>query len=492
MRWMDLVHSFKHVESGETLPPVILVGTHADLLLEDPGDKVTKVKDIICDTARDFSNHIIGKTFTVDNTLAGKQLDEEDPQIVSLRQEILKVGEGMPHTKMEVPLKWLQVENKVCDLASEGTNYITRENFKKDICDKICEFKIKDDFEVLLHFLHDRGTVVYHGCANEKRSLVVLNPKWLVDILCQIITVEKQNEEHTRIHNLRKDLRNKGILHAQLLDDACERLKLKDVKESLLDIMKKFNLLCEYTSKEGSSIYLVPCMLTSKPDNKPKPGNQGPAPVYITFNTQYVPGGLFSRLIVLFVKYAERIHSVQPKLYANFARLFIGKFTGVEFVCYKRVIKVRVWDYSNSNSNPVEKESQICSELLRFLKDSLKRLHDECHWLREVSWDLCARCNLCPPELASETEECLWHGEKGCCHDDCAHYVSVTKKLVLCSRTDGPNFCPPKTWCQSSEDASRHNQDDALDKEQTSTVGSKRQRPNLDTQATVPAEVART
>ncbi|KAJ7370536.1 hypothetical protein OS493_031821 [Desmophyllum pertusum] len=268
MRWMDLVHSFKHVESGEILPPVILVGTHADLLQEDPGDKVTKVKDTICDTARDFSNHIIGKTFTVDNTLAGKQLDEEDPQIVSLRQEILKVGEGMPHTKVEVPLKWLQVENKVDDLASKETNYITREDFKKNICDEICQFEIEDDFEVLLHFLHDRGTVVYHGCANEKRSLVVLNPKWLVDILCQIITVEKQNEEQTRIYNLRKDLRNKGILHAQLLDDACERLKLKDVKESLLDIMKKFNLLCEYTSKEGSSIYLVPCMLTSKPDDK--------------------------------------------------------------------------------------------------------------------------------------------------------------------------------------------------------------------------------
>ncbi|KAJ7369729.1 hypothetical protein OS493_036760 [Desmophyllum pertusum] len=180
--------------------------THADLLQEDPGDKVTKVKDTICDTARDFSNHIIGKTFTVDNTLAGKQLDEEDPQIVSLRQEILKVGEGMPHTKVEVPLKWLQVENKVYDLASKETNYITREDFKKNICDEICQFEIEDDFEMML----------------------------------------------------------------------CERLKLKDVKESLLDIMKKFNLLCEYTSKEGSSIYLVPCMLTSKPDDEAEVGSGKP------------------------------------------------------------------------------------------------------------------------------------------------------------------------------------------------------------------------
>ncbi|KAJ7361987.1 hypothetical protein OS493_013073 [Desmophyllum pertusum] len=367
MRWMDLVHSFKHVENGEILPPVILVGTHADLLQEDPGDKMMKVKDKICDTARDLSDHIIGKTFTVNNTLAGKQHDEEDQQIVNLRQEILKMGEGMPHTKEEVPLKWLQVENEVCDLASKGTNYITREVFENNICDKICQFDIEDDFEVLLHFLHDRGTVVYHGSANDKRSLVVLNPMWLVYILFQIITVEKQSEEKTRIHNLRKRLGMYGILDAELLDDSCERLKLNGIKDSLLHIMKKFNLLCEYTSKEGSSIYLVPCMLTSKPDDKRKLnifGNQEPAPVYITFNTHYVPGGLFSRLVVLFVEYAEIILTDQPELSANFARFFIGEFTVIEFVCYKRVIKVQVWDHTNSNSNPVEMEPLICLKLL--------------------------------------------------------------------------------------------------------------------------------
>ena len=369
MRWMDMVNSFKHEKNGEVLPPVILVGTHADHVQGDPGIVITSVKDIICDTVREFSEHIIGKTFAVNNTLAGKEPEEEDVQVVALRKEILKVADTMPHTKVEVPLKWLQVENEVRNLASAGTNYVTRQDFRKNICDEICKFEVEDDYEVLLHFLHDRGTVVYHGRADDPRSLVVLNPKWLIDVLCQIITVEKQKEEKTVISNFRKDLGKYGILDAKLLDYSCTKLGVGDIKESLLFLMKKFNLLCEYTGKDDSSVYLVPCMLTSTHDDAFMPDvsvNPGPAPVYVTFTTQYVPGGLFSRMVVLFFESVQRrIACDQPKLWANFARFFVGDHSAVDFVCYKRVIKVHVWNYTDPSMDPVVTEPKVCSEVLR-------------------------------------------------------------------------------------------------------------------------------
>ena len=369
MRWMDMVNSFKHEKNGEVLPPVILVGTRADLVQGDPEIMVRNVKDIICETAREFSDHIIGKTFAVNNTLAGKELVEEDPQVVALRKEILKVADTLPHTQVEVPLKWLQVENEVCNQASRGTNYVTRQDLRKNICDEICKFEVEDDYEVLLHFLHDRGTVVYHGRADDPLSLVVLNPRWLIDVLCQIITVEKQKEEKTVISNLRKDLGKYGILDAKLLDYSCTELGVGDIKESLLFLMKKFNLLCEYTGKDGSSVYLVPCMLTSTPDDAFMPDvsvNPGPAPVYVTFTTHYVPGGLFSRLVVLFFESVQRrIACDQAKLWANLARFYLGDHTAVDFVCYKRVIKVHVWNYTDPSMDPVKTELNVCSEVLR-------------------------------------------------------------------------------------------------------------------------------
>ena len=369
MRWMDMVNSFKHKKNGEVLPPVILVGTRADLVQGDPEILITNVKDIICDTAREFSDHIIGKTFAVNNTLAGKELEEEDPQVVALRKEILKVADTLPHTKDVVPLKWLQVENEVRNLASAGTNYVTRQDFRKNICDQMCKFEVEDDYEVLLQFLHDRGSVVYHGRADDPGSLVFFNQKWLIDVLCQIITVEKQKEEKTVISNLRKDLGKYGILDAKLLDYSCTKLGVGDIKESLLFLMKKFNLLCEYTGKDGSSVYLVPCMLTSTPDDAFMPDvsvNPGPAPVYVTFTTQYVPVGLFPRMFVLCLEFAQRrIACDQPKLRANFARFFVGDHTAVDFVCYKRVIKVDVWNYIDQSMNPVYTEPNVCREVLR-------------------------------------------------------------------------------------------------------------------------------
>ena len=369
MKWMDTVNSFKHKKNGKVLPPVILVGTHADLVQGDPDIVITNVKDVICGTVREFSEHIIGKTFALNNTLAGKKPEEEDLQVVGLRKEILKVADTMPHTKVEVPLKWLQVENEVCNLASRGTKYVTRQDFRNNICDEICKFEVEDDYEELLHFLHDRGTVVYHGRAGDLGSLVVLNPKWLIDVLCQIITVEKQKEEKTVISNLRKDLGKYGILDAKLLDYSCTKLGVGDIKESLLFLMKKFNLLCEYTGKDGVSLYLVPCMLTSPPHDafmSDVSANPGPAPVYVTFTAQYVPGGLFPRMVVLFLEFAQRrVACDQPKLWANFARFFVGDHTAVDFVCYKRVIKVDVWNYIDQIMNPVYTEPNVCREVLR-------------------------------------------------------------------------------------------------------------------------------
>ncbi|KAJ7333155.1 hypothetical protein OS493_018331 [Desmophyllum pertusum] len=79
--------------------------------------------------------------------------------------------------------------------------------------------------------------------------------------------------------------------------------------------MEKFNLICQWKrNPDGKLHYHVPCMLTTKKDVKSIDNSSVPAPVYLTFNTEYVPSGLFSRLVVLFWKWASEMSSVNCKI----------------------------------------------------------------------------------------------------------------------------------------------------------------------------------
>ncbi|XP_068694464.1 uncharacterized protein [Montipora foliosa] len=512
MRWLDLVHSLRDSKHSE-LPPVIIVGSHADC---NDCKMMDLLKKFLSRNARVFSKHIV-QTLTVDNTRAGQLPSQEDPQIVRLREEILTVADTLPHTKLEVPLKWLEVENKVFDLCKRGEKYMTRQRFKLEVADlesngnclgdgddyrtvgsvddgNYCindddvdvdvndddedegaedcnkgddsfvyydennfdeEWDMEenndeeDDFEHLLHFLHDRGTIVYHNLASNPEGLVVLDPQWLIDVLCQIITVKQQDKESLHVLSLRQDLQDKGILHSQLLDHACANLELCDIKDSLLFIMKKFNLLCECKDKFKKPVYLVPCMLTTKPiADLMGPILEGYAPVYITFNTNYVPAGLFSRLLVLFGEWAaSKTSCEQQQLFANGARFFVGNVTCVGLACSKSVIKAHIW--TMDDSNPFESEPRVASEVSRVLKKSLLVLKEHCHWLREVSWQICGQCKLCPGKVDPETGKCFRHNKLRCVNDDCAHYVPVNCSPFCCKDAKGPDLRIAHTWVQA-------------------------------------------
>lgn len=363
MRWMDMVHSLKHSAESETLPPVILVGTHADSVKEDPDRIMDCLLDRFCKN-RLLGEHIAGSV-AVDNTRAGKTLGQEDPGIVRLRRQILEVANKLPHTKKEVPLQWLYIESKIQHEAQCGVKYIPKLSFKGEIVEKFCKIQV-DDVEAILNFLHDRGTIIYHENANDSNGLVVLDPQWLVNVLCKIITVVPSREEKINIRSHRKKLKEKGILAKELLDHACREQGLEQVEQSLLFLMEKFNLLFRCPSIDNEEIYLVPCMLTARPGKEiiPTAVDTSSSPMYVTFKTEYVPIGLFSRLVVLFGVWASTKSSCeQQQIFANAARFVLDGKNFLGLVCFKSVIKLLVW--SQDKLDPFCNDSGFHSEVYR-------------------------------------------------------------------------------------------------------------------------------
>ena len=312
---------------------VILVGTHADEV-NFPDKKKEELEEFLRVNFEDYYNRVV-ESVTMDNTLAGRPIQEEDKRICQLRQITLKEAENLSHTQKKILLKWLEVENKVCDhIKKSEDKYMTKQSFKEKIADQICQPDRDQNLaEHVLNFMHDRGTIVYLDHPETPNGLVVLDPRWLVhDVLYKVVTVKNQKGDTPKIKGYRRNLKEKGILNVALLNYACENLNLDGIKKHLILIMRKFT-------------YLVPCMLTRKPEKDLTCDYRQVVcePVSITFDTEYVPFGLFSRILVPFGQWAaSRTSCERPRLFANAARFFIVRTTSlsVRFDCFKRVIKI--------------------------------------------------------------------------------------------------------------------------------------------------------
>ena len=361
LRWMDLIHSLKKGNQKDkesvSYPPVILVGTHADCV-DDPSEEmeIVKQKCLRVFGKHSYLPHIRGR-LSIDNTNAGKLFNQEE--IEKFREAILKVADDMPHTKKPIPLQWHRVEKEISQPEWQRRKFLFKESFRKDIVSRYCAFKNEDDFEELVHFLHSRGTIVYHEHEynEEKIGLVILHPQWLIKIFCEVINVNPQENELMSLEMDRTELKEKGILSKRLIDQACKRLFIPDesldpFKNCLISLMDKFNLICR--QKTGESQFLVPCMLrtTSNEEEENETGSTA-LPIYLRFQTEYVPSGLFSRLIVLFVKNPQ--YTNMYELTSNKAEFILDENSSHPFqmVRYKSVIKL---GFGKAEGNPPKED----------------------------------------------------------------------------------------------------------------------------------------
>ena len=372
MRWMDLIHALKDPDGNDSvcsavlppsLPPVILVGTHADLV--DPS-KIESRNEQIKSAMEELYDHV-ANFLPVDNSKAGEKKGQE--KIAILRTELLKLAEEMPHTlpllKNRIPLQWHRVEKELSKTTWQEKNYITKKTFQQEIVSKFCNFREKDDIDELIRFLVDRGSIVYHEPTNDQDGLVFLDPQWLINMITKIINVNPLDEEAEAFDRYREKLQKKGILDKKLLCYRFQNLKLDPIKDSFISLMQRFNLICMLPSKDPQDpLILVPCMLTSKGEEKNQEDEMKRtccAPLYLKFEgTNYVPGGLFCRLVVLFGKWL----SINPKeehtykLHSDEAQFILRANHFLRLVCYKRVIELCIWTVDSSPPN-------YCAEVLR-------------------------------------------------------------------------------------------------------------------------------
>jgi hypothetical protein len=267
---MRSIHTYVGSDDG-LQPPVILVGTHKDLLKGDESirqkfadDYFDEIRKLFENTA--IINHIQAKDYAVDCT------NPYDSIIVELRQEIIRLGStlhGIP-----IPARWLPLEKKL--LARKHEKIILYSEVV-DI-DAESEFPLRDEeqIKVFLLYQHAKGNLVYFD-EEPLSTYVALDPQYVIDAFRCLITSERFIKKDPTYRPFWNTLRQEAKLEMQLLERVWSTNDQNNFlvhKNVLVMLLQRHHIISEALSYDdkteetkGLGLYVVPSFLRSHSAN---------------------------------------------------------------------------------------------------------------------------------------------------------------------------------------------------------------------------------
>jgi internalin A len=249
--WLKIIQSF----GGDS--PVIIVGNQVD---EHPFD-IDKTG-----LQKKYPN-IVGIIETSAKTGAG---------IETLKAEIAKQVDTMPHVRDLLPETWFTVKSKLEELG-RNKNFITQDEYL-GLCDT---HDVTDETSqhTLIGFLHDLGVVLHFQDDPRLEALGILNPQWVTNGVYKIL-------------NSHELFQNQGMLTLPMLNRILNLPEYPSNKRLfIVDMMKKFELCYDIESDKS---FLVPDLL---PKDEIYTGEWQDA---LAFQVHYnvLPSSIITRFIV--------------------------------------------------------------------------------------------------------------------------------------------------------------------------------------------------
>ena len=333
-KWMASIHArFGMIDQSGQLPAyprIIIVGTHADQLAPDqPLQAKKKVIEQVFSKisaavdGNEYADMILGRLM-VDNTLAG-QSDQTGSGFEELHQLITTFVEEKLTT--ETPISWIHFRKElqlykpvmplevVCSIAED------------------CRMP-RGDVPSALRFYHELGVFLFYADIESLKSVVFLEPQWLVDRFGELLARWKEKPEHM---NMWITLTRYGILVEPLYEAVLSKVEEFDLTpSSLVDMLEHFLLAAPIVTngvhpKSGRvKEYFVPLMLqhhlsqSTLSSSQPSSAVKSAAPIHLTFLSGYVPPGYFVRLATSIAAKKEARILFHSGIYRNQITMDIG------------------------------------------------------------------------------------------------------------------------------------------------------------------------
>lgn len=449
--WMRSIYAHASTTSkpgteGSTYSPsILLVGTHKDCLHDDKAlidkaveEKFAQIQDFL--VGKPYVQHLVTPFYAVDNNT------EEDSVVSELRRRIEDLVCQEAYMGEQMPLRWIQFEQKISSLRNQGTNHASYDQ----VTEVASDVNVTDYQEIMtmLMFYHDLGSIIYCGSGstavdNLLRNTVILNPQWLVDMFRHVVaSTSKPEDKWNLIRDKWTRLEEFGILEETLLDTLWH--DARDQKPVLLGLLEKFDLICQRLPSVAESQMLdinrsfyIPARLNSYAGtSKLYTLGENDVTFYIDFHG-FLPNGLFQRILTHTTRWSQNIGGQNPYfMFKQVVRFFLD--TEHDFVLEKAArkysrLKVMVLRVSESDSNKDQQPGKLsapkpeaCAKVRNFLETCLSELREM--WMKRISYTVCMPC---PCERVCES-----HKMEACSQESCLHFLNldecITNKVVMC------------------------------------------------------------
>ena len=419
-KWMAMIHArFGGAQQQGRLPcypRILLVGTHADQIASGATrkKKIIQKKKIVkvfheSIKGKQYGDMVLG-TVILNNTTAGT--DKADFGF----KEIQEIVYSFVHDKLtiETPVSWIHFR-KVLQLHTKKLKKVISLDEVYNIAAE-CHVP-HDEIRSALLFYHELGVFLFYPVVKGLKSVVILEPQWLVDQFGKLFASWKGKTEFSDMWNT---LTHYGILVEPLYEDVLGNVCEHNLTPAaLIEMLEHFLLAAPivttglHTRSGKVKEYFIPHMLqhhlsqpplatTSKSGKRKsffslRPSTsrdaemqsyppKNAAPIHLTFLSGYVPPGYYVRLATSLAS-KEGVMVLFHPIYRDQITMDIG----VDRLTITEHIDTVELQYSRrAAANEPFRES--CRKLLLLLDECFSEVHQ---WLPGARPQLAFPCLEC-------------------------------------------------------------------------------------------------
>ena len=434
-QWMTAIygHLARHDRFGQVVeyPRIMLVGTHGDQA--DKAAVQKKIDSFVNDKL--YSGMLCPPPLVVDNTTAGKGEEEEDPGFSVIRARVHE----MTSNKLSVrtPVTWVLFRKVLKNLDKKVMQFSEVSEVAA-----ACHISQRAVTAVLM-FYHELGALLFYPHIKNLKGVVITDPKWLVDQLGKLLTVEVK-DEYDPNRTLWPVLFDKGIALESLYKAVWKDCGISP--HALINLLVHFLLAAsvpptgQHNFSGRDKEFFLPCVLKfyhGDPSTPLGDHQHQAAPLFITFKTLgFVPPGFFARLIASLTTIPKHDHkgamyeiNFSKPVYRNHITFSCQDPRGHEVTLSELPCAFQI-NVIGCSSQDLKSLQSVCQTLLLQLDRCCRKIHDLLYGLQRtmtIDRELKPTINI--------RHEYFLHCQSSKCSSSSRHYCRLTPydKELFCS-----------------------------------------------------------